>query len=82
LETQNLIVIVVGLVVLAGHYLDFYLMIMPSAVGEHFGFGLSEIGSLLFFIGVFIYFGFSSLSKRPLLMQGNPYKEESLHHHY
>ncbi len=81
-KRKNLIVIVVGLVVLAGHYLDFYLMIMPSAVGEHFGFGLSEIGSLLFFIGVFIYFGFSSLSKRPLLMQGNPYKEESLHHHY
>ena len=81
-KRKNIFVIVVGLVVLAGHYLDFYLMVMPSAVGSQFGFGISEISSLLFFIGLFIYFGFTSLSKRPLLTSGNPYKDESLHHHF
>lgn len=76
------IVIPVGLVILIGHYIDFYVMIMPSAVGDHFGFGLMEIGSLLFFIGLFAFCGFRRLEKRPLLAKGNPYLHESEHHHY
>ncbi len=76
------IVIPVGLVILTGHYIDFYVMIMPSAVGDHFGFGLMEIGALMFFIGLFIFCGFRRLEKRPLLAKGNPYLHESEHHHY
>lgn len=81
-KRKSWIVLIVGFVVLAGHYLDFYLMIMPSAVGDHFGFGISEISSLLFFIGLFIFCGFRRLENRPLLAKGNPYTEESLHHHF
>lgn len=76
------IVIPVGLIILIGHYIDFYVMIMPSAVSNHFGFGFLEIGALLFFIGLFIFCGFRRLEKRPLLEKGNPYLHESLHHHY
>jgi hypothetical protein len=81
-KRKSFIVLIVGLVIIVGHFLDFYIMVMPSAVGEYFGFGISEISSLLFFIGLFTYFGFSALSKRPLLAEGNPYKDESLHHHF
>ena len=81
-KRKYFVVLIVGLVVLAGHYLDFYLMVMPSTVGEHFHFGFSEIGSLLFFAGLFLFCGFWDLSKRNLVAKGNPYLHESEHHHF
>jgi len=76
------IVILVGLIILVGHYIDMFVMIMPSSVGAQWSFGIPEIGALLFFIGLFIFCGFRSLAKQPLLAKGNPYLEESKHYHY
>jgi len=76
------IVLIVGIVLLIGHYIDVFVMIMPSTMGESWSFGIPEIGAILFFIGLFIYVGFRALSKQPLLAKGNPYMEESMHHHY
>lgn len=81
-KRKSFVVILVGVVILIGHYIDFYLMVMPSAVGSHFGFGISEIGGLLFFLGLFIFCGFWDISRRPLIAKGNPYTHESEHHHY
>jgi len=57
-------------------------MIMPSAVGSQWSFGIPELGALLFFIGLFIFCGFKAMAKQPLLAKGNPYLEESKHFHY
>lgn len=76
------IVLIVGLVLLVGHYIDVFVMIMPSTVGESWSFGIPEIGAILFFVGLFIFVGFRALSRQPLLAKGNPYLEESKHYHY
>lgn len=43
--------------------------------------GFLEIGTFLGFLGLFLYFVFSKLSKAPLVPKNDPYLEESLHHH-
>lgn len=43
--------------------------------------GLLEIGTFLGFLGGFLFFVLSSLSKAPLEPKKDPYFEESLHHH-
>jgi hypothetical protein len=76
------VVVMAGTVILLGHYVDFFNMIMPGTVGEHWFIGFSEIGSLFFFLGLFIFVVFSALTKVPLLPKRNPYIEESKHFHY
>ncbi len=57
-------------------------MIMPSAVGDQWFIGIAEIGSVFFFLGLFIFVVFSALTKAPLLPKRNPFIEESKHFHY
>ena len=76
------ILVMAGVVILVGHYIDFFNMIMPSAVGDQWFIGAAEIGSVLFFFGLFIYIVFSALAKAPLLAKRNPFIEESKHFHY
>ncbi len=76
------IIVMTGTCILVGHYLDFYNMIMPGTVGASWYIGVTEIGAILFFAGLFIYFGFRALAKAPLLVKNNPMIEESKHFHY
>ena len=76
------ILVMAGIVILAGHYIDFFNMIMPGTVGDRWFIGVSEISSVLFFLGLFIYAVFTALSKAPLLAKRNPFIEESKHFHY
>ncbi len=76
------IVFFAGTIILLGHYVDFFNMIMPATVGDQWFIGISEISSLLFFLGLFIYVVFSALSKVPLTPKNNPFIEESKHFHY
>lgn len=76
------IIVMAGTCIIAGHYLDFFLMISPGTVGGSWFIGFAEIGSLLFFFGLFIYVGFTALAKAPLLAKNNPLIEESKHFHY
>ncbi len=75
-------VIGAGVVVLLGHYIDVFIMIMPATVGESWSFGIPELSSILFFLGLFVYATFSSLAKAPLLAKGNPFLKESETFHY
>ena len=72
----------VGVVILFGHYIDFFNMIMPATVGDYWSIGLSEIASVLFFVGLFIFVVFSALTKVPLLPKRNQFIDESKHFHY
>jgi hypothetical protein len=76
------VLVMAGTIILVGHYLDFFNMIMPGTVGERWFIGVSEIASVLFFLGLFIYVVFSALEKVPLLAKRNPFIEESKHFHY
>jgi hypothetical protein len=76
------VLVMAGIVILVGHYIDFFNMIMPSSVGDQWFIGISEISSVLFFLGLFIFVVFTALTKAPLLPKRNPYIEESKHFHY
>ncbi len=78
----NWFVITAGIVVLLGHYIDVFIMIMPATVGKQWFIGVPEIGGILFFLGLFIFVVFSALTKAPLLPKRNPFIEESKHFHY
>lgn len=71
--------VMAALFVLVGHYMDHYVMIMPGTVGDQYGFGLVELGPILFFAGLFIYVMLSNLAKAPLLHKNHPMMVESKH---
>jgi hypothetical protein len=76
------IIVMAGIVILFGHYVDFYNMIMPATVGEQWFMGIPEIASIMFFFGLFIFVVFNALTKVPLVPKRNPFIEESKHFHY
>ncbi|WP_158975551.1 quinol:cytochrome C oxidoreductase [Cellulophaga sp. L1A9] len=78
----NWFVVMAGIVILAGHYLDIFNAIMPSTVGDQWYIGIPEIGAVLFFAGLFTFWVFRALSKVPLQPTRNPFIEESKHFHY
>ena len=73
----NWIIVTAGIIILIGHYMDVFNMIMPSAVGDQWSFGIPELGSVMFFAGLFIYIVFNSLTKAPLEATGDPLNKES-----
>jgi hypothetical protein len=75
-------IVMAGMIILVGHYMDVYNMIMPATVGDRWGFGLPEISALALFSGLFIILVFYSLSKAPLLEKRNPFIKESENFHY
>lgn len=76
------IIVGAGVVILCGHYIDFFNMVMPATVGGQWFIGVSEISSVLFFLGLFIFVVFTALTKVPLTPKRNPFIEESKHFHY
>ncbi len=75
-------VVMAGLVILAGHYIDIFNMIMPATVGDQWFIGIPEISSILLFAGLFIFIVFTALTKAPLLAKRNPFIKESEQFHY
>lgn len=75
-------VVIGGIVILAGHYVDVFVMVMPGTVGAQWSFGIPELGAFLFFLGIFIFTVFSSFARANPVPKGNPFLEESEHFHY
>jgi hypothetical protein len=78
----NWIIVIAGIVILFGHYIDVFNMVMPATVGPHWSLGMAEIGAMLLFLGLFIFVVFTTLTKAPLLAKRNPFIEESKQFHY
>lgn len=70
----------VCILLICGHWLDFYIMIMPGTVEMDRGFGISEIGIALGFFGLFTFLVFNKLSKHSLAPANHPFLDESVHH--
>ena len=83
-------IITASLFVFLGHWLDYFLMIKPGVahtlhlhdwtMGYNLP-GFLEIGTMLGFLGLFIFVVFSRLSKVPIEPKNDPYLAESEHHH-
>jgi hypothetical protein len=71
-------VALIALMVLTGHWLDYWLMIMPAAAGDKAGIGLLEVFMTIAYAGMFIFVLFRSLARYPLQVKNDPFLEESL----
>ncbi|WP_298508560.1 quinol:cytochrome C oxidoreductase [uncultured Kordia sp.] len=78
----NWIIVIAGIIILFGHYIDVFNMVMPATVGPNWSLGMAEIGAVLLFLGLFIFVVFTTLTKKPLLAKRNPFIEESKQFHY
>lgn len=71
----------VGTIIFVGHYLDIIMIVMPGTVGHSWtGLSWMELGTFLFFLGLFINVVLRALTKAPLLVKNHPFLQESLHH--
>lgn len=69
------------IVVIIGHWFDFYLMITPGSLQQNGGVGLIELGTFMIFLSAFVYVLALGLTKASLVARNHPMLEESLHHH-
>jgi hypothetical protein len=77
---QKIVMIVMSLLLLAGLWISLFVQIMPGSC-EVLEFGMIEILSFVGFLGLYMYFVFSHMSKVPLVPVNHPYLEESKHRH-
>ncbi|MDQ8053038.1 MAG: quinol:cytochrome C oxidoreductase [Pedobacter sp.] len=89
-KRSNNVLMVVCIIVLCGHWVDYYQMIMPGVFEfgtkvidgkPGSGFGVLEIGTALGFLGLFTFTVLNALSKKPLIAKNHPFLQESLNHH-
>lgn len=81
-KRMNWFVVMAGIVILAGHYMDIFNAIMPSTVGDQWYIGIPEISAVLFFAGLFTFWIFRALASAPLQPKRNPFIGESKNFHY
>ncbi|MGE9616544.1 MAG: quinol:cytochrome C oxidoreductase [Solitalea-like symbiont of Acarus siro] len=77
-RTKSLLI--VAIIIVVGHWLDYYLMVMPGSVGSHRGFSYAEFGTLIGFFGLFTLIVMNALTKAELLPKNHPFTGETLHH--
>ena len=76
---QNMMLFV-AILLLCGHWLDYYIMIMPGTVETERGFGVIEIGTAIGFAGLFAFLVMNKISKHALAAKHHPFLDESLNH--
>ncbi len=70
----------VCLLLLAGHYLDLYLLIVPDTVGVP-AIGPLEVLVPVGYVSLFLWLTWRALAQAPLVPPHDPYLDESLSHH-
>ncbi len=71
----------VCLLLIAGRWLDLYLMVLPPLVGDEPKFGFYEALPFAGAVALFLLVAFRSLGKFNIIPVRDPLLEESLHHH-
>ena len=74
------ILTLVGLIILAGHWVDVYIMVSAGSLGANAHIGFLEIGMAVMVLGIFMYVVLNNLTKAPLTPVNHPFLDESLHH--
>ncbi|GAA4741736.1 quinol:cytochrome C oxidoreductase [Flavisolibacter ginsenosidimutans] len=76
-----------SVLILFGHWLDFYQMVMPTAVMNpetkqtYVPNMLADLGIALGFVGLIMFVTVRSLAKHPLVAKNHPFLKESIVHH-
>ena len=71
-----------AVIIIFGHWLDFYQMVMPGTVGEaHAHLSWFEFGIGIGYAGLIILLTGRALEKRPLVAKYHPFLKESIIHH-
>jgi hypothetical protein len=78
-KRQMIMLKIVCIAILVGHWSDFYLMFMPGTMKGDNGF-LIEIGVALIFLGAFLILVTRRLGAASLVPINHPFIEESVHH--
>lgn len=78
-KRQMIMLKIVCIAILIGHWSDFYLMLMPGTLKGENGF-LIEIGVALIFLGSFLIVMTRRLSAAALVPLHHPFLDESIHH--
>ncbi len=75
---------IVCVVVILGHWFDFYMMTTPPVLGQNGGldgiFFFMELGIAMIFLGLFLYMVLTALAKLNLIAKNHPMIQESVHH--
>ncbi len=74
------ILTVIGIIILIGHWLDAWVMVMGGSMGPTASFGPMELGLGLLFTGLFVKIILNNLTKAALTSVNDPFLDESLHH--
>jgi hypothetical protein len=75
------IVTFMAVLILVGHWIDFYVMVMPKPLGEHAHLSWFELGIALGYVGLIIWLVGRALEKAPLVPMHHPFLKESIIHH-
>jgi hypothetical protein len=67
--------------IIFGHWLDFYQMVMPGISPDRVPLMLADFGIALGFVGVIMFITVRSLAKAPLYAKYHPFFKESIIHH-
>jgi len=70
-----------AVLIIFGHWLDFYQMVMPAVSKDHVPNMLPDIGIGLGFVGLIMFVTARSLAKHPLIAKNHPFLKESIIHH-
>jgi hypothetical protein len=70
-----------AVIIIFGHWLDFYLMVMPGPLGDHATISWYELGIAAGYVGLIIWLGGRALEKAPLVPMNHPFLKESIIHH-
>lgn len=70
-----------AVLIILGHWVDFYQMVMPGTLHEHYSLGWFEFGILVLYAGLIMHFVGKGLSKKPLVSLHHPFMKESIIHH-
>jgi hypothetical protein len=70
-----------AVMIIFGHWLDFYQMVFPAVSPDHVPMIVYDFGVALFFVGLILFVVGRALAKAPLLAKNHPFVKESLIHH-
>jgi hypothetical protein len=68
-------------IIIFGHYLDLFQIIMPGTVKDKWAIGFTELGMFAGFIGLFLFVVLGALSKHALVPKNHPFLNEAKQHH-
>ncbi len=70
-----------AIIIIFGHWLDFFLMVMPGPLGDHATISWFELGIAAGYVGMIVWLVGRALEKAPLVPLHHPFLKESIIHH-